>query len=356
MMSDYLIPASSPSDEQLGADDEYTPQRMGKDYRADPVRDLFNETRIIPHATSGMQALSYIAGTSQNVKHQNYRATDYILQATNIQETDPAVFISLERKAFSAQDVLLKWCSKDAHFKKKCETFTSGFPKAKGSEARSMMEQLLETIIRGHMCSIELAVKCVLELTTRNSREQQNQAGAIKANHKGNAIMMFNEAYLEVSTLDYEETFRRRCIDRTLDVSLCDFDETCPAETLPGYERLTHAHSAIRSTVWSWYFIDICSYVSGGLQKDAINLAAELATYYISLFSKEHGLLMSVQDSGEKRWPRNESIRSRTSWVCLGLRSVIMTVLGIQSALWLLISRASGTRTSNTRPVYPLVL
>lgn len=125
---------------------------------------------------------------------------------------------------------------------------------------------------------------------------------------------MFNEAYMQCSHLQYEETFRPNCVLRKLDLTTVSPEgiESTPATELPGFQRLTSTSELIRHTAWNWYMVDLFSYLCGPTQKDSIDIREESAKYFAPADpKKDHPLRMEVHLDGTltsvQQWLMNEA-------------------------------------------------
>jgi len=272
---------------QLSIDDE--------DSFTDVKKTLFTT----PHASSGMRALEFLSRTSSSIEHVNFVCTDHILSATEIRDTDQAIYEANDRKLHTPHDYLLKWAHKDPDFKRMTEKFQTDLKTTSGAELRTLLEASFEHIVRTRHTSVELAVKCIVEMITRAARTNQNYAEMIKTHQKGAHVLMFNEAYLGVEHDEYEKIFRVDCQKRKLDIGQSNGIVNTPARQLPGIKRLTNSSEEIRVTAWSFYMVDLISYLCGPLQKDTIDMKGEMAKYFCTADPKApHPLRMTQSDDG----------------------------------------------------------
>jgi hypothetical protein len=330
---------SNPDGTNPGLEDEddeesFSPNREAEeDYHLSPKK-LFPDGKTTPktyaHATSGLTAMRAIAAQSSSVEKKEHQCTGYIIAAVAIDISDPGIFELNERKIAQPAEMAKLWCYKDKEFGKCCEKYTAEIASAiSGQKLRAAMEGHLEYIISTKLCSIELAVQMLIDLTTRAARANQVSSVLQETNERGSQVMLFNEAYMQCDSERYETVFRPSCVDRSLDLSTVASVTVTPADALPGMERLRFADNTIRATVWQFYFQDLVHYLCGPMQRDQINMQAELAKYYLTASETPHALRMICDAEGNlpdiNDWfPREEKIlrRLRSVTVILGIPSM----------------------------------
>jgi hypothetical protein len=153
------------------------------------------------HATSGLAAIRMITSQSSSVEQGDHQCTGYLISSVPIDVSDPGIFELAERKISQPSELFKHWCVKDKEFGDTCKKYTTEIATAiSGQKLRSVLEGQLEYIINTKICSIELAVQGLIDISTRAARANQISSVLQEANERGFQIMLFNKAYMQVPT------------------------------------------------------------------------------------------------------------------------------------------------------------
>jgi hypothetical protein len=231
-------------DRENDTDSLYDGRNVDTDFGADlEPKQLFGDRtakgRSYAHATSGLTAMRAIAAQSSSIEKNDHQCTGYLISAVSVDISDPGIFELNERKIAAPSEMVKHWCYKDKDFGKHCEKYIAEIATdISGQKLRASMEGHLEYIVNTKLCSIELAIQCLIDLTTRAARANQVASAQQETNMRGSQVILFNEAYMHCEGTSYESVFRPSCIDRSLDLSTVKSVTSVSMADLPGMGRL----------------------------------------------------------------------------------------------------------------------